>query len=304
MNSKLKVIVFTALVILSLVSCKQRNKTATEIHNNKDSIVLRYAEDSVQGSINAQISEYFASLVNEKSEGRIDIKVYYNGLLGTEEQVLTQLKFGGIAMGRVSLLSISDEVPSLCNDFEYLITNDFTNDLQYVNENKDHILFSLQVEKMSYLTILKPSTRCFYSDREFTKEDIKTLKIGIDNGSNYELFLKDRGYNPVIVGNADNYLSLRNGFMDIRESSLADLISSNEYPYIKQVAISNDLLIPSFIIFSNEVMNQLPRDDNKLIKQCALEAMEYSKKLMKRSNVEIIKKLELDGKLVNVYESE
>lgn len=303
MISKNKSMFFIILLFSLLTSCKQYNKSNTEI-NNKDVIVLRYAESSVKGSAYAKVSEYFAILVNKKSEGRINIKVYYNSQLGNEKQILTQLKFGGIAMGRVSLLSIAEEVPSLSPDFEYLITNNFENDINYINENKEHILFSIQGEKMSYLTILQPSIRCFYSDREFNLENLTSLKLGIDYGSEYEIYLRNQGFNPVIVGNADNYLSLRNGYMDIRESSLAELIASNEYPYIKQVVIFEDVLIPSLIIFSNEVMNQLSRDDNELIKNCANETMLYSQKLIKNSNKEIIEKLEKDEKLGYVYDSE
>lgn len=55
----------------------------------------------------------FARLVNEKTNGRIKIVVKCNGELGDEKSVIEQLKFGGVDFSRVSISSISDDIPAL-----------------------------------------------------------------------------------------------------------------------------------------------------------------------------------------------
>ena len=291
-------LVFISLVCLCLFAgCKGKEQERNEKIEDNNAIVLRYAESEPQDSVYAQISDYFAALVKEKSHGTINIKVYYDGYLGKEEEVLTQLQFGGIAMGRVSLLSLTDEVPSLQVDFESLITCNFPNALEYIKNNKKKVQFSLQGEKMSYLTILPPSMRCIYSDNSFEFDDLNTYKLGIDSGSIYEKYLTEKGYNPVIVGNADTYLSLRNGFIDLRESSLASLVSSNEYPYINQVVLLEGLSIPSFIVLSNEVMNQLSQEENALITSCAEDTMAFALRLLYPSDSSSIDTITRDHKM-------
>ena len=53
------------------------------------------------------------SLVSEKTNGRIKIVVKCNGELGDEKSIIEQLKFGGIDFSRVSISSISDDIPEL-----------------------------------------------------------------------------------------------------------------------------------------------------------------------------------------------
>lgn len=298
MAIKKRGLVFISLVVFFFfASCTEKEQNHNETMNEDTAIVLRYAESEPENSVYAQISDYFADLVKEKSHGTINIKVYYDGYLGKEDEVLTQLQFGGIAMGRVSLLSLTDEVPSLQVDFESLITCNFTNALEYIQNNKRKVQFSLQGEKMSYLTILPPSMRCIYSDNPFNENDLSSYKLGIDSGSMYERYLRDQGYNPVIVGNTDTYLSLRNGFIDLRESSLASLISSNEYPYISQVVLLNGLSLPSFIVLSNEVMNQLSREENALITACAEDTIAFALRLLYSSDSSSIDKITRDKKM-------
>jgi TRAP-type C4-dicarboxylate transport system substrate-binding protein len=55
--------------------------------------------------------EHFAALVHRRSGGKIRIRVYYEGRLGTPEEVIAQIQFGGIAMARVNGLELSETVP-------------------------------------------------------------------------------------------------------------------------------------------------------------------------------------------------
>ena len=53
------------------------------------------------------------ALLMRRTNGRIKIVVKCNGELGDEKSVIEQLKFGGIDFSRVSISSISDDIPAL-----------------------------------------------------------------------------------------------------------------------------------------------------------------------------------------------
>ncbi|MGD1822236.1 MAG: hypothetical protein ACPKM0_05650 [Pleomorphochaeta sp.] len=283
-----KYLLLVCLLLLLFTSCLEQEEK--ELISD-DTIILRYAESEKEDSYLAQISTYFASLVEEESEGKIIIKVYYGGELGTEEEVLTQLQFGGIALGRVNFLSVSEQLPSFITSYSHLIDLPFFNFLNTIDSNENYN-FAFQNEKLYPLSVLPPSKRCIYSDEEIDIENYGKIKIGIDNSKMYEKYLMEIGLSPIIIGNIDTFPSLRNGFIDARESSLSSFLTSDEYPYIKEVLLLDDITLPSFILFSNEILNQLSRDEVNILLKCAEQTLEYSKKYISKEESNAIIKVE------------
>ena len=281
-----KLLIFCIVIIL-LISCDKEEESKSIV---TDTVVLRYAESEEQGTYQANISDYFANLVKEKSQGKITIKVYHGGELGTEEQVLTQLQFGGIALGRVNILSVTELILSFNSSFYPLINTPFTNIINYIDKS-ENFNFAFQNEKLFPLTILPPSTRCIYSDETLQTVDYSDLRIGIDNSQMYEKFLKQWGASPIMLGSIATFPSLRNGFIDARESSVSAFLNSDEYPYIKEVIILENVSLPSFIIFSNEVLNQLSKRQVELLVECADFTLEYAKKYIYEQEIKAFEKI-------------
>ena len=99
-------IFFLVVVLLIRSNKKQSSVTVPEI-------TLVYAENQVEDYPTSKGANEFARLVNEKTNGRIKIVVKCNGELGDEKSVIEQLKFGGVDFSRVSISSISDDIPAL-----------------------------------------------------------------------------------------------------------------------------------------------------------------------------------------------
>lgn len=71
-------------------------------------VILRLAETMPENHPSAQAMAYFAEMVNRETQGRVTVKIYYNGSLGTPTEIIEQVKFGGIAMARVNVLELSE----------------------------------------------------------------------------------------------------------------------------------------------------------------------------------------------------
>lgn len=302
-----KLLIVCLVFISLLVGCKKEEESKLI---TSDTIVLRYAESEKKDTYQSNLSNYFANLVKEKSEGKIIIKVYYGGELGTEEEVLTQLQFGGIALGRVNLLSVSEQIPSFKSNFYPLINSPFSNMQNFIDTSED-FNFAFQNEKLFPLTVLTPGLRCIYSDEALknSNEELQNndkslkntdyieysnIKIGIDNSKMYKKLLIENSANPIILGNIATFPSLRNGFIDARESSVSSFLSTDEYPYIKEVVILDNITLPSFIIISNEVLNQLTREELNLLLECSNSTLEYSKQYINIEEIKAVRKIDND----------
>jgi len=102
------------MLIIGLFICLALCLSAcAKMESSEPDFVLTYAENQAQNYPSSLGGERFAQLVKERTEGKVVIQVKYAGEYGTDEEVVSQMQFGGIDFARVSLAVIADEVPVL-----------------------------------------------------------------------------------------------------------------------------------------------------------------------------------------------
>ena len=95
--------------ILALVcACAARDPAGSS-----PELVLRYAENQPEDYPTTRAAHYFADLVEQRTQGRIRVRVYADGELGDEVSVLEQMSYGGIDLARASLSTLMVECPTL-----------------------------------------------------------------------------------------------------------------------------------------------------------------------------------------------
>ena len=75
--------------------------------------VFSYAENQEADYPTTLGGEYFARLVEERTNGRIQILVQHSGKRGSESEVVEQLKYGGVDFARISLTELTDYIKEL-----------------------------------------------------------------------------------------------------------------------------------------------------------------------------------------------
>ncbi|MDR1932882.1 MAG: TRAP transporter substrate-binding protein DctP [Spirochaetales bacterium] len=252
------------------------------IRGGDSPIVFRLADPMPMDHPYARTSAYFAELVRKESGGRINIKVYYNGKLGAQEQVLEQMRFGGIAMGRISILELAQKIQSLEYDLKALMPQDPDSVMKWLEENRARLQFDCQTEKLYPLAFLRPDLRCIYSDSPvlnyqpaFSGMRIGTLSSRIMAGA-----IRQLGAVPVDIISADTYSSMRSGYMRARETAFSDFVFSADYPFITHVILANFISSPDLIIMSSEILADISAADRNLLVSCAARLTEYHERLM------------------------
>ena len=75
--------------------------------------VFSYAENQEADYPTTLGGNYFAQLVEERTNGRIWILVQHSGERGAESEVIEQLKYGGIDFARISLSELTNDIKEL-----------------------------------------------------------------------------------------------------------------------------------------------------------------------------------------------
>jgi TRAP-type C4-dicarboxylate transport system substrate-binding protein len=277
------------IAALALCGCAESRELPTAglerppaIRGGDGPIVFRLAEPMPMDHPYARTSAYFAELVKKESGGKINIKVYYNGKLGTQEQVLEQMRFGGIAMGRVSILELAQKIQSLEYDLQAVTPLDAGSVMKWIEENRARLQFDCQTEKLFPLAFLRPDLRCIYSDSPVLSDNpvFAGMRIGTVSSRIMAGAIRRLGAVPVDIISADTYSSMRSGYMSARETAFSDFVFSADYPFITHVILTNFVSSPDIIIMSSEILSDIPIAHKNLLVSCAARLTEYHERLM------------------------
>lgn len=296
---KLKMIAI-ALTIVLVISAVFLWKNSTR--TLPPEFVLTYAENQSDTYPTTLGAIYFAELVQEKSQGRIQILVLANSSLGTEPSVIEQMQFGGVDFSRVSISSFSDAQPKL-------------NVLQmpYLYQNADHMWKVLDSEiGEDFLEVFAESdlvglswydagARNFYNNKHSieTLEDMKGLRIRVQHSIVMERLVESLGAVAVPTDYEDVYASFETNAIDGAENNWPSYESQHHYDVAKYYTIDEHTRVPEVQICAKSTWDKLSNDDQKMIKECARESALYERELWVQQEIESRKVVEQNGVIVN-----
>jgi tripartite ATP-independent transporter DctP family solute receptor len=269
---KARILIAVLLVIAALMP--------TQLFAQAKPIVLRLAETHPQDYPTTKGDYEFARLVKERSGGRIQIEVYYGSQLGQEKAVIEQVQFGAIDMTRVSISPVASFVPKL-NAFQmpYLYRDEAHMWKVLKGDIGKGLLASLEPFGFIGLGWFEAGSRNFYnSKRPITKpEELKGLKIRVQESELMMGLVSAFGAVPTPMAYGEVYSALQTGVVDGAENNWPSYFSTSHYEVAKYFCLDEHTRVPEIIIGSKISLGRLSKADQDLIKQAALDAIDYQR---------------------------
>jgi len=243
-------------------------------------IVLRLAETHPKGYPTEMGDEEFARLVKERSNGRIIVEVYPGSQLGEEKAVIEQVQFGAIDMTRVSISPVAAFVPKL-NAFQ----------MPYLYRDSDHmwkvlkgnigieLLASLEPFGFIGLGWFEAGARSFYNSKKpvYAPSDLKGMKIRVQESELMLGLVRSFGAIPTPMPYGEVYSGLQTGVVDGAENNPPSYYSASHYEVAKYYTLDEHTMVPEIIIGSKISLGRLSKADQDLIKQAAMDAIDYQR---------------------------
>jgi len=243
-------------------------------------IVLRLAETHPKGYPTEMGDEEFARLVKERSNGRIIVEVYPGSQLGEEKAVIEQVQFGAIDMTRVSISPVAAFVLKL-NAFQ----------MPYLYRDSDHLWKVLKGNiGMELLASLEPfgfiglgwfeaGARSFYNSKKpvYAPSDLKGMKIRVQESELMLGLVRSFGAIPTPMPYGEVYSGLQTGVVDGAENNPPSYYSASHYEVAKYYTLDEHTMVPEIIIGSKISLGRLSKADQDLIKQAAMDAIDYQR---------------------------
>lgn len=243
--------------------------------------VLTYAENQPEGYPTTLGALEFAALVKERTGGKVVIQVKADAEFGTQQEVLDQMAFGGIDFARVSLSSLSDELPVL-NVLQ----------LPFLYEDAEHMWRILDGEiGAEFLQVFKQAglvglswydggARSFYCVTPIRHvSDFEGLTVRVQDSMMMTDMVTLLGGTPVTLAYTEVYAALEMGHIDAAENNWPSYQQLEHYKQAPYYTVDTHARVPEVQLVSVRTWEVLPEDYRQIIAQCAAESALYERAL-------------------------
>lgn len=247
--------------------------------------------------------EVFAEKVKEQSAGKLSVKIFPDGQLGTEREVLELLQIGSVAMTKVSAAAMANFAP------EYKVMG-----VPYLFRDKAHLFKVLEGETgeklllsgsdylLRGLCFYDAGSRSFYTkDKPIkTPADLDGLKIRVMNHQMSVDMVNEMGGSATPMAYGELYTALQQGVVDGAENNPPSFVTSRHYEVCKYYTLDEHSSIPDVLVIGTKYWETLSSEEQKWMKEAAMFSskaqQDFWKKnveecmvTLKEANVEIYK---------------
>lgn len=227
-------------------------------------------------------AERFAERVEERSGGELKVSLFPNGQLGNDQAMIAGVRGGTIDIelsgnpyfsGLVGELNVLD-LPFLFDDYDEahrVLDGEVGEDLLARMRDQD-------IEGLAFWEIgfrnLTNSRRAIES-----ADDIQGLKLRTTPNPAHIAAFKSLGANPTPMPFAELFTSLETGTVDGQENPVSLIRSANLYEVQEHLSLTAHAYTAAPLIMNKRRFDSLPEDQQRLLREEALEAARYQRRL-------------------------
>lgn len=242
---------------------------------------FRVAETQVPDYPTVEGLKHMGKLMEERSKGKLKLKLYANGALGTERDTIEQLKIGGLDMVRLSLAPLNKMVPeTIIPSLPFVFRDEAHLHAVLDGPIGDEILASMAAQGLIGLAWYDDGARSIYAKKPIRRlADMKGIKLRVQQSDMFVSMTEALGASPTPLPYGEVYTALTTGIIDAAENSMLSYETSRHFEVAKNYSLTEHTLLPSVVVFSKVIWDRLPEADRQTIRQAAKDSVPYMRRL-------------------------
>jgi tripartite ATP-independent transporter DctP family solute receptor len=245
-------------------------------------IVLKAADDQPEDYPTTMALKYMGKLLDERSNGRIQVQVYGGAQLGQAQETIKMTQAGTIAFNRVNAAPLVSVSPAMgVFSMPYLFRDE--GHLWKVLEGSvgKGLLKGMESSNLVGLAYYDSGARSFYTKGKLIKipADMKGMKIRVQPSKIFVDLINSLGAVPMPMSYGDVYSGLQTGIVDGAENNPPSLWTSKHYEVAKYYSLDEHSMVPEVLLMSKKVWDGLSPADQKLIARAAQDSVAEQRKL-------------------------
>ena len=251
--------------------------------------------------------EFMGRYLSERTGGRLGIKVYAGGQLGSETDTLEITSFGGLDLNRVNFAPLNSIEP-MTLPFSLPFVFESVPHMRRVVDSEvgDEVLAAMKPHGLIGLCIYDSGARSFYNTRRAirTPDDMAGLKLRVPASDLYVAMINALGANAVPIPFGEVYQSLAQGVIDGAENNWPSFVSARHYEVASHLSLTEHLLTPEALVMSKASWDRLSPGDRDLVREAARLSVAEMRRLWDRRVTEAKATIAASSVAVNEVEKE
>ena len=258
--------------------------------NHQEPVVLRASHSLSTGHPAHKAIGFMATRLEQLSAGRITLKIYPNGILGTQRESIELLKTGAIDIAKSNGNEMEAFHPPYgALNMPYLFRDQAHYDRVTEGKTGRQILESSLGKGFLGLTFYDAGTRSFYGKKPVrTPADIRGQKLRVQPGQTAIKMTQLMGASPVPIDLGELYTAIQQGLVMGAENNVTTFVQSQHAEVARYFSSSHHSRIPDVLLISSKTWARLTPAQQRIVQQAASESAEEMKKLWAESEAEHI----------------
>ncbi|HZG72620.1 MAG TPA: TRAP transporter substrate-binding protein [Chondromyces sp.] len=229
----------------------------------------------------------FGRLVEEKSNGKMKVKIFPNAQLGSEREVLELTQTGAVDIAKASASALEGFEPDYSifslpyvfkdyEEFEKAMNNqEITNKLYYQTEDIGFI----------GLTYYNAGTRHLYTKNKQVLDvtDMKGLKTRVQPSQTSVNMIEAFGGLPTPMAYGEVYTALQSGVIDAAENNETALVGNSHGEVAKYYMYTGHQIVPDMLVMNAKRFNSLSEEEQAIIQEAGKESTIYHEDVWTRT---------------------
>lgn len=272
-----------------------------------NSRIIRFGYGLADSSPAGHAVRFFAEEVGKLSDGKMKVKTYGNGSLGSDEQMQNALIGGSQELTFVSTAPLAGMVKGFgVFDLPFLFDNEKVADAVLDGPEGQKLLGALPGKGLVGLLYWENGFRNLTNSRHAVSkmEDIKGIKLRVMQNEVALAVFNGLGANAIPMPFTELFTALETKTVDGQENPLSTIKTSKFYEVQPYLTISNHVYTPFVLLASKRWWDRLTADEREVISQAAKTAQAYQRKISREADSEALKFIKDHGVEVSRFSPE
>jgi tripartite ATP-independent transporter DctP family solute receptor len=259
---------FAALACSALFAQAQTTLRSADVHNADDYPTVAAVR-------------HMGQLLQQASGGKLAIKVFNKGALGSEKETIDQAKIGALDLTRVNISPLNSMCPAtVVPTLPFLFRS--TAHMRAVLDGPvgEEILRSCEKEGLIGLAFYDSGARSLYAKKAVrSPADAKGLKLRVQQSDLWVALAHAMGANPTPMPYGEVFTGLRTGLIDAAENNLPSYETSRHHEAVKVYSRTEHSMAPEVLLMSKRRWDRLSPAEQQQVRAAAKASVAEQRKL-------------------------
>ena len=256
----------------------------TAITTNALAREFRAADTQSEDYPTVQALRYMGSLIEEKSGGRLQIRVFHSRRLGEEKETIEQTRASAIDLNRTNVALIGTFVPAM-NVLAMPFLFRSIEHLQKVLDGPigNEILGSFEPFGFVGLAFYDSGARSVYNSVRPIRSiaDMKGLRLRVQQSELMSDMIKALGADPVELPYGQVRTGLATKLIDGAENNWPSFVTTDHYKYASYYTLTEHTMSPEVLVMSRKAWDSLTPEDRTIFREAARQSSRFMRERWK-----------------------